>query len=66
MKCSRCIGSGWVCENHDNRPWEGLYACDCGGAGMPCPDCNWPKDAGDAPRLPEGFKTDFDKDGWRH
>jgi len=35
--CERCKGDGWVCENHDDQP-----QChdDCGGAGMPCPDCN--------------------------
>jgi hypothetical protein len=56
---------GWVCESHPNRPWQGEHACDCGGAGMPCPWCNRASD-GEAPRMPEGFKTDFNKDGWRN
>jgi hypothetical protein len=41
--CSNCDGSGWVCENHPDRPWEHLAApgegCGCG-AGQPCGVCN--------------------------
>jgi hypothetical protein len=47
------------------RPWEGPHACPCGAAGMPCPSCNTPAE-GEAPRMPHGFKTKVDKDGWRH
>lgn len=40
--CAICEGCGWVCENHELRPWGGesnsAAACDCG-AGMPC-TCN--------------------------
>ena len=42
MQCRNCDGAKWVCENHQNRPWEGmsnhLDACHCG-AGAPCPEC---------------------------
>jgi hypothetical protein len=31
----------------------------------PCPACNASND-GASPRLPGGFKTEVDKDGWRH
>jgi len=65
MKCLVCEGCGWVCESHPERPWEGEHACTCGGAGMPCPNCN-PADERTAPRPPEGFKTQADKKGWRH
>jgi hypothetical protein len=65
MKCLRCDDCGWLCEKHTRRPWLGDRACDCGGAGMPCPACNTP-DNDDPPRPPEGFKTEVDKDGWRH
>jgi hypothetical protein len=65
MKCIFCADTGWVCENHSRRPWEGPYGCDCGGAGMPCPACNIPEE-GAAPRPPDGFKTEVDKDGRRH
>jgi hypothetical protein len=65
MKCSRCEDRGWVCENHPERPWEGGNACTCGGVGMPCPRCNATLE-NETPRLPAGFKTEFDKKGWRH
>ena len=39
-ECFRCDDSGWVCENHPERPWQGPRACQCGGAGMPCLRCN--------------------------
>ena len=47
------------------RTWEGGNACTCGGAGMPCPRCNATLE-NETPRLPAGFKTEFDKKGWRH
>jgi hypothetical protein len=31
----------------------------------PCPRCN-PSDEDAAPRPPKGFRTEFDKKGWRH
>jgi hypothetical protein len=63
--CSHCDDTGWVCEAHPDRPWEGARACGCGGAGDPCPDCN-SSDEEHPPRMPPGFKADYDKDGWRH
>jgi hypothetical protein len=33
--------------------------------GAPCPECNATNDA-TVPRMPSGFKTVVDKDGWRH
>ena len=39
-QCSHCDSTGWVCETHSDRPWDGAKACGCGGAGMPCPSCN--------------------------
>jgi hypothetical protein len=65
MRCLLCEDCGWVCEAHPDRPWEGEHACRCGGAGAPCPHCNASED-GTAPRMPKGFKTEFDKKGWRH
>jgi hypothetical protein len=64
MKCTRCDDTGWVCEIHIMKPWEGPEACACGAAGVPCGRCNDPPE-GQAPRLPERFKTEFDEDGWR-
>ena len=47
------------------RLWEGANACGCGAPGAPCGRCNNPGDD-EMPRLPEGFKTKIDKDGWRN
>ena len=52
-----------MCEKHPEKPWEGEHAC--GGAGMPCPNCN-ASDEEAALRPPKGFRTIFDKKGWRH
>lgn len=40
--CQTCDNTGWVCEQHPDKPWDGGSdkGCDCGGAGMPCGDCN--------------------------
>jgi hypothetical protein len=55
----QCEGCGWVCEGHQEKPWEGQHACPAA-----LSTCNATND-GDAPRLPGGFKTEVDKDGWR-
>ncbi len=51
--CRNCEDAGWVCENHQDRPWGGhsasSLACDCG-AGAPCPVCN--RDMACAPFVP--------------
>jgi hypothetical protein len=65
MACPRCDGTGRVCEAHISRPWDGPNACGCGAAGAPCGRCN-NSDDGEWPRLPAGFKTDIDEDGWQH
>jgi hypothetical protein len=54
MKCNICEDSGWICDNHPHRPWEGNHACSCGGA--PCPHCNGTNDRA-APRMPSGFRA---------
>ncbi|MGK7059224.1 hypothetical protein AB4853_22425 [Bradyrhizobium sp. 1050_B9_N1_2] len=63
--CTKCDDLGWVGENHPDRPWDGRRACTCGGAGAPCPACNAAGE-GEVPRMPEGFRVEVDKDGWRH
>jgi len=50
--CRNCAGEQWVCENHQDRPWNELLApegCECG-AGAPCPVCN--RDAACAGYIP--------------
>lgn len=41
-RCPCCDDTGTVCENHPDKPWEGISnapnACGCG-AGMPCKLC---------------------------
>jgi hypothetical protein len=66
MKCEACDDTGWVCENHPDRPSEcggnaSALACRCGGAGMPCLMCNNPK-PGERPRLPADFIVHKDAD----
>jgi hypothetical protein len=53
--CSRCNNTGWVCEDHTDRPWDAQRPC--GGAGMPCPSCNVSNED-NPPRLPSGFQPD--------
>ena len=55
--CTICSDSGWVCERHPDRPWDGDEACRCG---APCPACNTAND-GEAPRMPSGFTSQFEK-----
>jgi hypothetical protein len=54
--CPICDDYRWVCENHPERPWEGPRACDCGGAGAPCPACN-PSEV-TMPEMPDDFVED--------
>jgi hypothetical protein len=65
MTCGLCENTGWVCENHPGKPWDGDHACGCGAAGMPCVRCN-PSDLDNPPRPPAGTRVEFDKEGWRH
>jgi hypothetical protein len=65
MTCIQCEDTGWVCEDHLARPWEGPHACPCGAAGAPCPACNAPPE-GAPPRMPSGFKPEAGKNGRRH
>jgi hypothetical protein len=63
MTCGTCKGTRWVCEDHPDRPWGGGHpnACQCGGAGMPCPTCNDPK-RGKRTALPADFIPQRDRD----
>lgn len=43
--CPVCLGGGWTCELHEDRPWSSIVgdelgcAPDCPGPGVPC-KCN--------------------------
>lgn len=67
--CANCDSTGWVCENHPDKPWDGnserFDACKCGGAGMPCAICN-PCDATHPPRMGPGFVVKLTPDGHLH
>jgi hypothetical protein len=66
VRCEVCDDTGWVCENHPDRPSDcggskRLDVCICGGAGMPCLECNQPKE-GERPRMPADFIPALDRD----
>jgi hypothetical protein len=65
MRCTLCEDCGWVCESDPGHLWQGEHACDCGEAGMPCLWRNRTEE-GETPRVPKGFKAEFDKDGRRN
>src|SRR6266853_3363159 len=50
VRCGRCGGERWICEEHSDLPWP---HDDCAGPGEPCPICN----TTEPPDLPEGFRT---------
>ena len=59
--CARCDNTRWVCENHPDEAWTPAHEKICGGAGMPCPDCNRPHD-GERPSMGDDFVPAFDRD----
>ena len=61
MKCAVCDDTGWVCEEHPDKPWHARPGgCECG-AGMPCLACNQPKED-QRPRMPADFVPHIDRD----
>ena len=68
-KCDVCDDAGRVCEDHLNKPWSGTSsradACDCGGAGVPCGQCN-PCDDEHPPLKTGMVQVLANKDGSRH
>ena len=59
--CPRCQNARWVCENHPDKPWTPEHEAVCGGAGMPCPDCNEPRND-ERPAMGGDFVPAFDRD----
>jgi hypothetical protein len=56
-QCIACDNTGWVCEDHPDRPADcgnSPRACACGAAGGPCLVCNG-RTPGGRRRLPSGF-----------
>ena len=65
MACDLCDDTGWVCEDHADRPLKGdsnrADACSFG-AGMPCPRCNRDnRHVAHVPRLPVGMRVALDR-----
>jgi hypothetical protein len=50
----KCAGTGWLCEEHPDKP---MGHGGCSGAGGPCAVCNLPV-GNDLPDLPPGFRID--------
>jgi hypothetical protein len=60
LYCPTCKGQRWVCEAHEDRPWEGPEGCECGAPAMPCPVCNSTEN-GERPMAPKDMKHIDDK-----
>jgi hypothetical protein len=56
IECQLCDDGRFVCENHPDKPFFGDRACDCGGGGMACPECNVSEVT--VPEMPDGFRED--------
>jgi hypothetical protein len=63
---SDCDRTGCVCETHPDRPFKMFSkradACECGGAGVPCPVRN----TGEPTYVPPEFKALLGDTGPRH
>jgi hypothetical protein len=60
VACPLCDDTGWVCEDHGNRPLKSdsqrADACSFG-AGVPCPRCNPDsRHVNQVPRLPPDMR----------
>ena len=56
MFCKKCDHTGWICEQHPDKPFP---HDDCAGPGDPCPYCN----NADHPRVHIGSKLIWSADG---
>jgi hypothetical protein len=69
MACLVCDNTGWVCEEHPDRPWRGnsqrADACHCVRVGMPC-KCNPCGGIDDPPKLSPIARVTLDKNGPRN
>jgi hypothetical protein len=60
-RCSRCLDSGHVCEDHPYIAWEGCEDAGCGAAGMPCPSCCSPIPEGATVSITLAFTPDWQR-----
>lgn len=66
-RCAGCLDEGYVCEDHETAPWEGLHGtveghAEHGGAGMPCPDCCSPIPEDGRHSITEAFVPDWKRE----
>jgi hypothetical protein len=70
MPCLACDNTGWVCEEHPDRPWRGTSertdACDCVKVGMPCEACNPSGGIDEPPAISPNMHVTLDKNGPQH
>lgn len=63
VRCTACLDTGHVCEEHPNLPWPGggasVAGCDCGAAGMPCQRCCSPIPLDGTARIELAFTPDW-------
>jgi hypothetical protein len=68
-RCLSCLDDGHVCEDHPDKPWEGLHGtveghAEHGGIAMPCPACCSPVPADGTHSIAEAFTPDYLRKGW--
>ncbi len=61
IRCPVCLDSGYMCENHQNYPWDVVVEGHrpCGGAGMPCRVCCSPIPEDGTNSIVEAFVPDW-------
>ncbi len=68
VRCTACLDTGHVCEDHPDFPWEGVWGstalhAEHGGAGMPCERCCTPVSQDGTHGIAEAFVPDRRRDG---
>lgn len=63
-RCTHCGDEGHVCEDHPDKPWEGIWGTveghqEHGGIGMPCPRCCSDIPADGTTSIVAGFTPDW-------
>jgi hypothetical protein len=64
FRCHSCRDEGYVCEDHETAPWEGIWGAveghaEHGGIGMPCPACCSPVPEDGTHSIAEAFTPDW-------
>lgn len=63
VRCTHCLDTGHVCEDHPDYPWEGVAGTveghSCQAAGMPCGYCCSPIPEDGTHSITEAFTPDW-------